>query len=88
VGVKFCGGCNPRYERGKALEKIKEYFGSEPRFVYAEEGGRYDLLLYIAGCVTRCTVLNAYSCERGIVSLWDENMIRDVCERIEALLRE
>ena len=24
VGVKFCGGCNPRYDRGGLLRKIKE----------------------------------------------------------------
>jgi hypothetical protein len=86
-GVKFCGGCNPRYERGKALAAVKEHFGESPRFAYAEEGRHYDLLLYIAGCVNRCTALSAYPSERGIVSLWDEDRIGETCARIEDVLR-
>ncbi|MDR2089912.1 MAG: hypothetical protein LBP73_11245 [Clostridiales Family XIII bacterium] len=86
-GVKFCGGCNPRYERGKALAAVKEHFGENLRFAYAEEGRRYDLLLYIAGCANRCTALGAYPTDRGIVSLWDEESIREVCARMEELLR-
>ncbi|GAB1476615.1 hypothetical protein MASR2M70_14510 [Bacillota bacterium] len=36
-GVKFCGGCNPRFERGKALEELKEHFEGRINFEYAEE---------------------------------------------------
>jgi hypothetical protein len=86
--VKFCGGCNPRYERGKALAAVKEYFGDGLRFAYAEEGRRCDLLLYIAGCVNRCTALDAYPRDRGPVVLWDGGLVADVCAQIEALLRE
>ncbi len=35
-GVRFCGGCNPRYDRGKALEKIKEQ-NEDVDFRIAEE---------------------------------------------------
>ncbi|MDR2133006.1 MAG: hypothetical protein LBP30_06635 [Clostridiales Family XIII bacterium] len=87
-GVKFCGGCNPRYERGKALAAIKERFGENLRFAYAEEGVRCDLLLYIAGCVNRCTALDAYPAGEGVVSLWDEESIGEVCARMDAILRQ
>ena len=26
VAVKYCGGCNPRYDRGAALEKLKKRY--------------------------------------------------------------
>jgi hypothetical protein len=86
--VKFCGGCNARYDRGKALAAVKERFGANLRFEYAEEGRSCDVLLYIAGCVNRCSSLLAYPSERGVVSLWDEGRIREVCAQIEDLLRE
>jgi hypothetical protein len=82
-GVKFCGGCNPRYDRGRALSDVKEHFGKDVRFAYAEEGFEYDILLYIAGCVNRCTSLDAYSAAKGIVSVWDETQIPAVCAQIE-----
>jgi hypothetical protein len=87
VGVKFCGGCNPKHERGKALDAVRERIGGHVRFAYAEEGRRYDLLLYIAGCVNRCTALGAYSAEKGIVSLWEESQTASVCAQIEDILR-
>jgi hypothetical protein len=87
IGVKFCGGCNPRYDRGQALTAVKERLGGDLRFAYAEEGRRYDLLLYIAGCANRCTALGAYSAAKGIVSLWDEGLLCEVCARIESMLR-
>jgi hypothetical protein len=86
--VKFCGGCNPRYDRGAALAVVKEHFGADLRFAYAEEGKPCDLLLYIAGCVNRCTALLAYPSERGLVVLWDEGQIREVCARMEDILCE
>lgn len=48
-GVRFCGGCNPRYERGKALTIIKEHFNGRVDFSIAQENVEYDLLLIIGG---------------------------------------
>jgi hypothetical protein len=84
-GVKFCGGCNPRYDRGAAFETLKTRFENELRFEYAEEGRRYDFLLYIAGCANRCTALYAYVSAKGVVSLWDETQLPEVCAQIEVM---
>jgi hypothetical protein len=85
-GVKFCGGCNPRYDRGKALSDVKEHFGDDMSFTYAEEGFEYDILLYIAGCVNRCTSLDAYRAAKGSVFIWDETQISEACAQIEDIL--
>jgi hypothetical protein len=84
-GVKFCGGCNPKYDRGAAFEAIKARFAGELRFEYAEEGRRCDFLLYIAGCVNRCTALDAYASAKGNVVLWDETKLPEVCAQIEVM---
>ena len=56
VGVKFCGGCNPRYDRGEALQRIRAACGDVAVFETAAEGSRYDVLLIIRGC-TQCPYL-------------------------------
>ena len=38
VGVKFCGGCNPRYDRGKALEAIKNEMQGEAGICHRRRG--------------------------------------------------
>ncbi|MDR3295325.1 MAG: hypothetical protein LBT26_05810 [Clostridiales Family XIII bacterium] len=73
--VKFCGGCNPRYDRRQAYEAIKERLAGEVRFEFAEDGKRCDMLLYMAGCMSRCTDLRGYEAARGIVTVWEEEQI-------------
>jgi hypothetical protein len=79
VGVKYCGGCNPRYERRSAYEKIKSDVLSSARkrgedtvFETAAEGVMYDALLVICGCANRCAAVEQYSVASRPVYLWDE----------------
>lgn len=82
VGVKFCGGCNPRYDRGKALEAIKNEMQGEAEFVIAEEGAFYDQLLVIGGCTNCCASFNQYLTKNGVVRNWDESQIEDTINKI------
>ena len=43
--VKFCGGCNPRYERGDAYKAICAALLDTASFSYPEDGVPYDVLL-------------------------------------------
>ena len=46
--VKFCGGCNPRHDRGECYGTV--------RSALSDEGAHYDVLLIIRGC-TGCPYL-------------------------------
>lgn len=54
--VKFCGGCNPRYDRGEAYQTVRTSLADAASFSYPEDGVRYDVLLIIRGC-TGCSYL-------------------------------
>ncbi len=54
--VKFCGGCNPRYERGDAYKAICAALQDTASFSYPEDGVPYDVLLILRGC-TGCPYL-------------------------------
>ena len=54
--VKFCGGCNPRYERGAAYRRMKAETAGAAEFEIAQEGKHYDTLVIIRGC-TQCPYL-------------------------------
>ena len=51
LALKFCGGCNPVFERGEVAQRIREGFRA-PRWVSWEEES--DLVLIINGCPTAC----------------------------------
>ena len=85
-GVKFCGGCNPRYDRRASYEEIRRHFEGRLSFSFVEEGGNYDILLYMAGCASRCTDLSAYTISKGAAVNWDEGQTVETIKEMEKRL--
>ena len=54
--VKFCGGCNPRDDRGEAYRTIREALSGTASFSLPEDGVHYDVLVILRGC-TGCEYL-------------------------------
>ena len=54
--VKFCGGCNPRYDRGAAYQQIRSALVDCAEFTLPVDGQQYDVLLILRGC-TGCPYL-------------------------------
>ncbi len=65
IGVKFCGGCNPMYDRGKLFEKTKEAY-PDHTFEVADDTKKYETLLVICGCERVCADTTRYIYEREI----------------------
>ncbi len=82
-GVKFCGGCNPRFDRGKALSAIKGSIGERVTFEAAQDGRDYDGLLVIGGCTNCCPEYKHYNVKRPPVKLCEERHISKTIETIK-----
>lgn len=55
VLVRYCGGCNPRYDRSKVLELIKGEFPEDEFIVTSSHEERAgDAVLVLAGCTAAC----------------------------------
>ncbi|WP_125153254.1 hypothetical protein [Clostridium rectalis] len=53
IGIKYCGGCNPRYNRKDVIKKLeKEY--KDLIFQLAMENQIYDLIIVLCGCTSCC----------------------------------
>jgi len=88
LGVKYCGGCNPRYDRAQALSKLKAVYEDECVFEHAAEGTDYDMLLVIGGCSSCCASYENYMTEFGVAKMRGESCIEEIILRIEKLLEE
>ena len=53
VGVKYCGGCNPTYDRVKRVEVLMGALKDRIEVVSYEEAP-FDLLLIVNGCPKAC----------------------------------
>ncbi len=76
-GIKFCGGCNPRYERGEACRHIQKEC-DEIDFAHVNEEDTYDHLLVIGGCPACCASYEQYKVDGDVIKMWDESHIEAV----------
>ncbi|MCB6993636.1 hypothetical protein LI177_09095 [bacterium 210820-DFI.6.37] len=81
-GVRFCGGCNPRYNRRAALEEIKARV-TDVNFVNAVEGIPHDLLLVIGGCTNCCASYEQFDTKNGVLKMWDKTHIERIYDEIQ-----
>lgn len=79
--VKFCGGCNPRYDRGLAYNTVRNALTQAASFSYPEDGVHYDVLLIIRGC-TGCPYLYEEIDAAHRVILTDAEDIQPAIEQI------
>jgi len=59
VGLKYCGGCNPEYDRVSLVKHIQESLQGKVEFVKPESEG-VRLILAVEGCSTACADLSAF----------------------------
>lgn len=93
-GVKFCGGCNPRYDRGKAYEEIRSALRHRLDFQLASETDddglptEYDLLLVLGGCGSCCASVEQYQVKGPMVRLWEAERVGECVQLLEACSSE
>ena len=74
VGVRYCGGCNPRYDRVALVRRIGDFF-PEAEFVTAQPGVKYPAVLVVCGCLARCADVSDLAVPAGrqiCLSGWED----------------
>jgi hypothetical protein len=80
IRVKYCGGCNPNYDRVALVKQIEERLRGKASLVGADGEG-ISLVLAVEGCSTACADLRPFAGleTRVITCLEDaERFIRDL----------
>ena len=88
VGVKYCGGCNPRYDRGALVRRLAAEF---PGCAFGPAEGPMDFVLVVCGCARACAEHAALRPRLGdghkfIVT--DAAEYGMLCERLKAAMGE
>ena len=84
VGIRYCGGCNPRYDRDRACGIIRQALSSRAQTEYAREGVSYDALAVIGGCTNCCASTDQFEVKGEIYRI---TSIEQAEEAAEALVR-
>jgi len=59
IGIKYCGGCNPGYDRVALVKQIEKSLQGKVEFV-SPESQDVALILAVQGCSTACADLSAF----------------------------
>lgn len=84
VALKYCGGCNPGFDRVEYFRKVQRVAGDSIEWVTLEDPG-YGVVLLIQGCQTACPERTLGSVgDRGVVSIrsdeWTpEEVVKRLC---------
>ncbi len=84
IGIKFCGGCNPFYER---MATVKKYINEHPEyeFEFVREENEYDVIILVCGCMCRCITHDHLKSKYGFIHVSSAENFGYVKERIEEL---
>jgi hypothetical protein len=86
IALKYCGGCDPGYDRVKYFREIQNAAGDLIEWVSLDDRD-FEAVLVITGCDTACPVENmVLTACRTIVSIRDNK--RDPAEIVQSLLSE
>lgn len=80
IGLKYCGGCNPEYDRVAVKEQIEKSLKDKILFVSPESDDK-EMILVIQGCKIACADLSDF---QGL-KIWKITSAEDAEEFIKVL---
>jgi len=83
IAVKYCGGCNPYYERREAVREIESRIKTKLEIYNIENIP--DIVLIVCGCKSQCIDINAYKSKIKTIVLNDIKGMDEVVNTISKL---
>lgn len=87
ISIKYCGGCNPRYDRAALVEMLKKE-NPDVIFSYADENKETDFLLVICGCTATCALYDTLKSRHGLILVSNEVTFEQIQDKINCLKNE
>jgi hypothetical protein len=83
LAVKYCGGCNPDYDRGDLVEKMCNLLSQKVLMVDPEEDP--DVVIAVQGCATACADLSPFD-ESKILQIKNKEDLQPLIEKLQRKL--
>jgi hypothetical protein len=84
VGIKYCGGCNPSYERVEMIQQVQSLLKDQFTFsIYGQQD--LDVMLLVSGCPRACANKNSNHLELPSRSIVGESDFKSLIDWLVAL---
>lgn len=84
IAIKYCGGCDPSFDRVAVFNEIKERLGKKIEWVLAGDYSDVPVLV-MCGCATACADTNQLNGNR-VIRISDSMDIHSVVAELENLV--
>ncbi|MFO7560696.1 MAG: hypothetical protein R6X10_17840 [Desulfobacterales bacterium] len=85
IRVKYCGGCNPGYDRVEAVEAIRNAL-ERKAVVSTSYPGQPDVVLAVQGCETGCADLSPFR-DVEVIVISSPNDIKRAIQQLKKAVR-
>lgn len=86
IGIRYCGGCNPKYERKNFVDRVQKTFEGRIDFELAKEDKEYDGLMVVGGCSNCCAAYKQFTTKSAPMLIWGDEFFDDVVKKINEIL--
>ncbi|HWS43288.1 MAG TPA: hypothetical protein VN421_09425 [Pseudoflavonifractor sp.] len=87
IGVRYCGGCNSRYDRVALVRRLEAQFPGWG-FVPARPQAEYAALVVVCGCPARCVNISSLTAPaEKCVYITDEAEFDAACRRLSQAIQ-
>jgi sulfite reductase beta subunit-like hemoprotein len=84
VGIKYCGGCNPSYERVEMIQQVQSLL--KDRFTFSiHDQQDLDIMVLVSGCPRACANKNSNHPEVPSRSIVGESDFKSLIDWLVAL---
>ncbi len=82
IGIKFCGGCNPKYDRKYAESILKMKLSKKYDLEYVKDNKIYDYVFIINGCQVQCASYKEFFVTKNIYSIYSVTSLNELIDKL------
>lgn len=82
IGIKYCGGCNPRYDRTSFISRIKGEVGDKHQFETARSEEFYDTIIVLCGCTSGCADHSMFTARNEKIIVTGEEEYLEIMKKL------
>lgn len=88
IGYKYCGGCNPRYDRKKFILELVKNSNENCIIELVKENKVYDYVFIVCGCTVCCASTGNIKFIKELIFIDCNSKLNQVLEKIEKGFRD
>ena len=81
IGIKFCGGCNPKYDRKYAENILRTKLSKDYIVEYVKDKEIYEYVFIINGCQAQCASTKEFYVLKNTYSIYSLETLNKIIQK-------